>query len=255
MIKRNDLVNHIKNIIEGIANENQSDLTFAFHDEFSYSNDYVDVEVTIKALSGTIINKRISYPVQIIIDVENSRFEEVIEYLMEFSIEENEKFFTYNNDKIKQFFTTPTVLSTFNEDGNVHTTTLTIDGTFIVYEEAIFSDDVSITIDGALFEGITNVVDNFTHNGNTVIPQNNTLAENYTTGIQMTLTIDFDLRKSNVLHKKLITEAKQMNIYEVVYDDGFVEHEHYMEISTLTKQTPLGAPSTAQIIFRLARRD
>ncbi|MBO5711895.1 MAG: hypothetical protein J6R47_03565 [Acholeplasmatales bacterium] len=257
MMTRNELIQHIKDEINNVVEDSPyKDLTFAYHDEFSY-NTNVDVDITIKALSGTIRNKRLTYPVQIIAEIKNDgdKFAEAIEHLMNFSINNNEVFFTHNNQKIQQFYTTPSVISTFNEDGLYEITTVAIDATFILYNDAIFTDDIFVQLDNEIFTNILHLNWANSISTNSIVTKESPFAQNYPTGSQIILTIEFEYKKNDPLHEKLCNIDNTFNPINLIYHNGYKETTFKVIKSTITQDIVLGGVMGGQAVFALARRD
>lgn len=257
MIKRKEIIEHIKKEINLIVErDSQYEITTDFHDEFSY-NTNVDIDITIKALSGTIRNKRLNYPVQIIAEIKNEgdKFAEAIEHLMNFAINNNEVFFTQDNQKIQQFYSTPSVISAFGEDGLGETTTVAIDATFILYEDAIFTDDVFVQLDDDILTDILHLNWSNTITTNSIVTKDDPLAQNYPVGSQITLTIEFEYRKGNTLHEQLCDIEKAFIVNNLFYHNGYKETSFKVLKSTITQDIVLGGIMGGQVVFVLARRE
>lgn len=257
MIKRKEIIEHIKKEINLIVErDSQYGITTDYHDEFSY-NTNVDIDITIKALSGTIRNKRLNYPVQIIAEIKNEgdKFAEAIEHLMNFAINNNEVFFTHDNQKIQQFYSTPSVISAFGEDGLGETTTVAIDATFILYEDAIFTDDILVKLDDDIFTDILHLNWSNTITTNSIVTNDDPYAQNYALGSQLTLTIEFEYRKKNALHKRLCDRKKAFDVTNLIYNNGYEEETFKVIKTTITQDIVLGGVMGGQAVFVLARRD
>ncbi len=253
MIKSSELLEHLKTEMVKHFHENGLNYTTNFHEEMSY-NSYANVDVIMKVLSGTITNNRIVYPVQIIVDIENEYFEEVKEALNSFAIYNNETLFQIEGKPelaIKQFYSTPIVLSLFEQNGSNLTTSLTINATYIVFEGAIFSNDTYIKIDNTILEGVTGINYNNIHSCDSTVKNGDPVARNYVNAIQITLSVDVDFIRNNELHQKLMEEKNSNKSYAIKYYNGFVEETHNMTIVNITENVLIGGIMQGRISFAI----
>ncbi|MCM1556755.1 MAG: hypothetical protein NC087_04395 [Anaeroplasma bactoclasticum] len=254
MIKTQEILDHLEDQMTRYFHENGLMYSTGFHNEMIV-NPTADVEVVLKFLTGTITNNRISLPVQIIIEVLNEYLEEVKDALTDFSIYNNETLFSIEGEPdfaIKQFYDTPVTMDMFVENGTNLTTTLTISATYIIFEGAIFSNDVYVKINDQKLNGIITIGYNLTRTCDSAIKLGSDMAKNYVNSSQGTISIDLDLIKKDDLHKSLMENKSKTIKYQIKYFDGFIEEEYSMVILNLTQTITLGGTLQGRITFAIA---
>ena len=181
-------------------------------------------------------------------------FQEVKEALNSFAIYNNETLFQIEGKPelaIKQFYSTPIVLSLFEQNGSNLTTSLTINATYIVFEGAIFSNDTYIKIDNTILEGVTGINYNNIHSCDSTVKNGDPVARNYVNAIQITLSVDVDFIRNNELHQKLMEEKNSNKSYAIKYYNGFVEETHNMTIVNITENVLIGGIMQGRISFAI----
>lgn len=254
MIDKEKILKHVKNNLKEIFDTTNLELIVDIHDEFS-ENPNADVDITLKALTGNIVNGVIKYPVQIIAEIKNQYFDIINSCLMNFCINNAETLFDYEGQKIEQLYTTPVVISTFNDNGIDWSTTVTIDATFIIYENAVFSDDIEIMINNTKLEGVFDVVYSNSHSCDSTVKLGSPMVENYTNGIQVSISINLDFKKSDNLHKQLIQDSESIVKYDLYFANGIISKTYKMELAGLTLQSSRGDIMRGQVVFRTTRGD
>lgn len=254
MINSNQLLEYLKRQMSEHFNQNGLNYDTEFHSEMSI-NSHADVDVTIKALPGNITNNRVTYPIQIYVEIVNEYFEEVNNALINFTIANNESLFTITEEdssNIMQLFSTPTVMNLFNNNGKNYSTTVIIDGSFIVFDGAVFSNNTYVEINGQKLKGIFNTSYNNSHNCDGIVTRLSPIIDNKVNAIQVALTVDFDLYMKDELHRKLLSEADSLPIYEVKYFNGIVKRTYSMILVNLIENVPIGGTAQVKIAFATA---
>lgn len=112
------------------------DIKIEIHDEFHY-DETADVNITVKILTGQVQCGVIQYPAELLIEA-NERFtREIIEALNKFAINFNETIVEFGSYKYKQFYSTPTVIGTFQDKGLVRNTAISISVSLISYVDVL----------------------------------------------------------------------------------------------------------------------
>ena len=142
MLTAEKVKNYLKTIIEPFL---PSDITTDFHSEFYYNPEAV-ANFTIKLLTGTIQSKITQNPIQLICEVDNNYYQDVIDALNELAITYNETITNLDNTSVRQFYSTPVVIGTFKNDGLEVKTTISIDINFLTFENLL--DLKSLKING-----------------------------------------------------------------------------------------------------------
>lgn len=256
MISRDYLTKRFSNVLSDYFKENGLNIYMSFSDEFSYNTD-ADIDFKIKYLTGSIINNKISLPVQFVIEVKNQYFDSAIELLNNFATTYNEKKFDVNdNVKVKELYGTPSVISTFEEDGLYDTTIIALDSRLVVYDGGIFTEDISIKINDIELIGVENIVYNATHGADALQLQNEPLTKNLTNSIQVGLQFDINFKKGDPLHLLLLQQAESINNegLKVVFNNGFFEKEYCMNIAQVNYNVMLGDVMSGTVALRNAMK-
>lgn len=248
MISSNDILEYLKKEISDYLNLGESRYEVEFYNEFSI-NSRSEIEFILKTLPGTITNNRLVYPVQIIGLIPNLLIEDVKNRLTEFTINKNEDIFEIENksQKIKQFFSTPTIIEAFNGGQDDYYSTLTIEASFIIFDGAIFSNDCYVKIDNELLKGVINITDSCSKSCDTSVVYTNPMVKNSVNGIQFSLSIDLDFIKNDSLHQKLIINQRKIQTYDVIYFDGYIEHKLKMILVEISKTISQGSTMQGRI--------
>lgn len=145
MSLRDSYIAHLKNLIEAqIAIVTADSITTDFHDEFSY-NDNVDLDVTVKMLPGQIQVGVVQYPGELLISINETCFEEVLEALTRFTIANNEKVVTLDG-KYREYYNTPNVVGTFQNAGINNKTSVSISFSLITFDNIYGLDPEGLTL-------------------------------------------------------------------------------------------------------------
>lgn len=257
MVNSNTILEYLEKEIRNYLEAKGIKKTLNFYNEISI-NEHPEIEIIMKALPGTITNNRLNYPVQLIIITSNrdNNLEEVKNALTEFTINNNEKMFTPNenqNYKIKQFYSTPTVMDAFNSgSGSDYYSTISIEANFIIFEGAIFLNDNYIKINGINLNGIISINESSVHTCDASVKASSPVVDNYVNGIQYSITLDLDFIKNDTLHQKLVRERNENKFYQITYYDGYEEKEYLMIMVNLVRNTSVSSTQQGRISFTTA---
>lgn len=112
---------------------NISDVTYSFHNEFYY-DDKANINITIKALPGQIQLGVVQYPIQLLIEC-NDRFkDDLLPILDDFAIERNEELILLENEDYREYYTTSTVVGTFQNRGTTRNVAISLDASIIKFD-------------------------------------------------------------------------------------------------------------------------
>ena len=143
-------IEHIKTNMIISINEimNSEQLNSSFHDEFSY-NDDADLNVTIKFLPGQIQSGVVQYPGEILIEIKEDYFSEVLEALNTFAIDYNEDITTLDSKNYREYYATPNVIGTFQNKGLENYTAISLSFSLISFHNVMeFNFDRTNPTDG-----------------------------------------------------------------------------------------------------------
>lgn len=200
MITGFDVKEFLKDKIKPYLSE---DIKCDFHDEFYY-NPQANVNFTVKLLTGQIQLGITQYPIQLIIEVDQQYYQEVNEALIKFANDYNEDSDEINGISIRQYYSTPAVINTFSNGGIDARTTMSMDISFVVFNNLLDIESVSINNENIAFlnynisfAGNVNSTGSLNNNTPGVIKQINKSAGN-------TISMTFIPNKENVIINELI---------------------------------------------------
>lgn len=158
MSLKNSYITHLQTYITAEINNVATNevIDSAFHDEFSYNNN-ADMNVTIKFLPGQIQAGIVQYPGEILIEVNEIYFATLLEALNNFTIERNESKITLDNKSYREYYSTPNVIGTFQNNGLKNCTAISISFSLILFNNVmgILPDEIAISINnGSTYESI-----------------------------------------------------------------------------------------------------
>lgn len=137
-------IQHLKDTL-GVAIENNiSDATYSFHSEFYY-NDSADINCTIKMLPGQIELGIVQYPIQIMIECKDKFKEDLMPVLDDFAKYYNEGLISLDSEDYREYYTTSTVVGTFQNDGINRKVALTMDATLICFDDVARVKEIVLT--------------------------------------------------------------------------------------------------------------
>lgn len=152
---RENYIAHLKQKIEAeLSIITDEIITNAFHDEFSY-NDSVDMDVTVKYLPGQIQSGVVQYPGEILIAVNEVYFTKVLEALNDFTLKNHEKVVTLGTESYREYYVTPNIIGTFQNNGITNKTAISISFSLITFNNIYGLDPDGITIDDQVIKWLT----------------------------------------------------------------------------------------------------
>ncbi|MGM9969789.1 MAG: hypothetical protein ACI35S_05270 [Anaeroplasma sp.] len=92
------------------------DIVLSVHDEFSYDPN-ANVDVIVKFLPGQIQCGIPQYPCELLIEINELYFSEVIKKLTDITLTYNESLIDIDNETYRQYYSTPNVVGTFQNRG------------------------------------------------------------------------------------------------------------------------------------------
>lgn len=119
-----------------LAEVNADDITFDIHDEFHY-NEKTNVDITVKILTGQTQCGFTQYPAELLIEVNENFTREIIEALDKFTVNNNETLIDFGKYTYRQFYSTPTVVGTFQDRGLIRNTAISISVSLISYSNIL----------------------------------------------------------------------------------------------------------------------
>lgn len=147
MLKADIIKDYFKEIITPYL---PSDITTQFHSEYYYTPNTI-ANFTIKLLTGTIQAKITQYPIQILVEVDNQYMQDVIDALNELAITYNETIAKIGNNSFRQFYSTPVVIGTFKNEGLEIKSTISMDASFLTFENLLDIKSLKINNEEILF--------------------------------------------------------------------------------------------------------
>lgn len=145
MTFKEEYITYFKNKIDDILVGNGvPDITTSAHDEFYYEKD-ANADFTLKFLPGQIQSGIPQYPAEIFIQIEEQYKDDILDALNAFVEEKNETLVPLDSTAYKQFYTLPSIISTFQNGATKRIVTASISVSLFEFKVCGIS---SITING-----------------------------------------------------------------------------------------------------------
>ncbi len=241
---------------EGAASYIALDLIpkIAFFSETNF-NAKEAVTFTFSFLSSTTNMGILRIPVTLMIDTEQQYADEIYNDLTIFALDYNETINeTTQGTKVKTFYNTPQYLGV-NQIGARSIVTLSMDMTFIVFNDALTSKNAKITYNGLEIPYITDYAYSVVKGQDSlVLGAGETKIINYTAQTQKVLIINFILSATNEAHKEILTsaeetEAASQEAIAIVFNDGVIERNLNVHVQQLTETIVLQDVTQISVTF------
>lgn len=207
-----------------------------------------DIKVILKFLSAENTNGIIDLPIQVLVEVNTELQDIVFNILQDIAYEKHQKIETVyisENDidyAFKQFYKTPTTLTTFQNGGVYKTSTMTMDMRIVAFETFATSNDMSLSFkykvnasDNSATEytnsstemknfkaTIINLVYHLEHRFDPVNIKNVKLQKNKYNSYNNVMTLSYILDKSNTIQENLWDKADGLIDIEITYKSNSV---------------------------------
>lgn len=213
------------------------------------------ITFTFKFLSSTTNMGVLRIPVTLIVDTEQQYADELYNDLTAFAMDYNEKISeTTTGVKAKTFYNTPQYLG-IQQIGTRSIATLSLDMTFIVFNDALTSSNAKITYNGSEIPYVTDYAYSVAKGQDSlVLGAGETKMINYTAQTQKVLVINFILSATSTVHKSILTqaEATAASSYEtssVVFNDGVIERTFTAHVQQLIETIVLQDVTQVSVTF------
>ena len=135
---------HLEDTLGAMIKANISDASVSFHDEFYYE-DKANINITIKALPGQIQLGVVQQPIQLLIEV-NDRFKNDLKPILdEFAVAYNEKLVELDGEEYREYYTTSTVVGTFQNHGTTRNVALSMEVSIISFDNLARVKSIELT--------------------------------------------------------------------------------------------------------------
>lgn len=126
-------IKHLEDTLGEMIKADISDATFSFHDEFYY-DDKANINITVKALPGQIQAGVVQYPIQLMIECNDKFKEDLTPVLDSFAIAYNEQLVTLDNEDYREYYSTSTVVGTFQNRGTTRSVAISMEVSVISFD-------------------------------------------------------------------------------------------------------------------------
>lgn len=140
-----DYKKHLEETLGAAIKANITDATFSFHNEFYY-DDNANINVTIKALPGQIQLGTVQYPTQLLIECNDKFKDDLVKVLDAFALQYNEQVVTLDNSDYREYYSTSTVVGTFQNRGVTRNVALTMEATIISFDNFFLGENKTVKV-------------------------------------------------------------------------------------------------------------
>lgn len=124
---------HLEETLGAAIKANITDATISFHNEFYY-DDKANINITIKGLPGQIQLGIVQYPIQLLIECNDKFKDNLMPVLDDFAIQYNEQLVSLNEEDYREYYTTSTVVGTFQNHGTTRNVAISMEATIISFD-------------------------------------------------------------------------------------------------------------------------
>jgi hypothetical protein len=219
------------------------------------------ITFAFRFLSSTTNVGILRIPATLLIDTEQQYADEIYNDLTAFALDYNETINeTTQGTKIKTFYNTPQYLGA-NQIGARSIVTLSLDMTFIVFNDALTSKDVKITYNGLEIPYVTDYAYSVVKGQDSlVLGAGETKLINYTAQTQKVLVINFILSATDEVHKEILASAEETKTtnqdgiaiqegIEIIFNDGVIERNLNVHVQQLTETIVLQDVTQISVTF------
>ena len=124
---------HLEETLGAAIKANITDATYSFHNEFYY-DDKANINITIKALPGQIQLGVVQYPIQLLIECNDKFKDDLMPVLDAFALQYNEQLVSLDDKDYREYYTTSTVVGTFQNHGTTRNVAVSMEATIISFD-------------------------------------------------------------------------------------------------------------------------
>lgn len=121
-----------------------NDIVLSVHDEFSYDPN-ANIDIIVKFLPGQIQCDVPQYPCELMIEINEAYFSEVIQKLTDICLTYNESIVELGNEKYRQYYSTPNVVGTFQNRGITNNVAVSISVSLINFTNLFMVKKLSLS--------------------------------------------------------------------------------------------------------------
>lgn len=140
-----EYITHLEETLGEAIKANIEGATYSFHNEFYYDDD-ANINITVKALPGQIQLGFAEYPIQLMIECNEMYKDEIVKVLDAFALQYNEQLVTLDGSKYREYYSTSTVVGTFQNRGTVRNVALTMEVNLSSYDNFFMGESKTVSV-------------------------------------------------------------------------------------------------------------
>lgn len=217
-----EYIEHLKNTLGEAIKANIPDASYSFHNEFYY-DDEANINITVKALPGQIQLGVVQYPIQLMIECNDKFKDDLVPVLDAFAIQYNEQLVTLDDAYYREYYSTSTVVGTFQNRGTIRNVALTMEANIISFDNYLMGETKSLSVligtEYKEIKGFTGI--HYKSQNNYDGSVNNTgVQRNYFNSVNEVITIDGLVVANDEARLHFKNHRKDNTTFSVKYYDG-----------------------------------
>lgn len=240
---------HLEETLGAAIKANITDATYSFHNEFYY-DDKANINITIKALPGQIQLGVVQYPIQLLIECNDKFKDDLVKVLDDFAIAYNENVVTLENGDYREYYTTSTVVGTFQNRGTTRNVALTMEANIISFDNFYLGENKTLKVKiGTQYVQIQGVLGvNYkcqcTYDGSVGVSG---IQRNYLASLNEVITIDGIKVADDEARQYFKQHRKDNTTFDIEYFDGETTETLNMKLISYDDNGVIGSTVKYQI--------
>ena len=244
-----EYIQHLEATLGAGIKANIPDATYSFHNEFYYYEDK-NINITVKALPGQIQLGVAQYPIQLMFECNEQFKDELVGVLDSFALTYNEQLVTLEDDSYREYYSTSTVVSTFQNRGTTRNVALTMDAMLVGYNNFIMGESktlkVKISKDYVQLQGVTGIHYKLQASFDGSVPSTG-IQRNYFAGFNEAITVDGLVKVGDTARAYFKSHRKDNTSFTVRYYDGETTEDYTMKLVSYDDNGVIGSRVAYQI--------
>lgn len=244
-----EYIEHLKNTLGEAIKANIPDASYSFHNEFYY-DDNANINITVKALPGQIQLGVAQYPMQLMIECNDKFKDDLVPVLDAFALQYNEQTVTLDGADYREYYSTSTVVGTFQNRGTIRNVALTMEVNIISFDNFFMGESKTVSVlIGAEYkqiQGALSVNYKLQCNYDGAVGSSG-LQRNYLASINEVITIDGLKIKNDTARLYFKQHSKDNTTFTIKYFDGETTETLSMKLVSYDDNGVIGNKISYQI--------
>lgn len=244
-----DYIEHLKNTLGAAIEANINGATYSFHNELYY-DDKANINITVKALPGQIQLGIAQYPIQLMFEVNEQFKDEFINVLDTFALGYNEQLVTLDGEDYREYYSTSTVVGTFQNRGTCRNVALTMDANIVGYNNFIMGESkwLKVLVSGSYvaLQGVTGIHYKCQNSFDGIVPASG-VQRNYFAGTNEVITVDGLAYVDDTARLYFKAHRKDNISFSIKYYDGETTESYTMKLVSYDDNGVIGNRVAFQI--------